>query len=61
MKVRCPTCGRLTSWKDNAFRPFCCERCRLLDLGSWLGEKFVISSPMEDESERDDPPDEIES
>ncbi|MDX1573477.1 MAG: DNA gyrase inhibitor YacG, partial [Methylophaga sp.] len=36
MKVNCPTCGRKVIWsEDNAFRPFCSERCKLIDLGEW--------------------------
>ncbi len=31
--------------------PFCSERCRLLDLGNWASEKYVISQPAFDESE----------
>ncbi|HEX4051320.1 MAG TPA: DNA gyrase inhibitor YacG [Steroidobacteraceae bacterium] len=39
----CPTCARPIEWSDaNPFRPFCSERCRLIDLGDWLTEKHVI-------------------
>ncbi|WP_027849512.1 DNA gyrase inhibitor YacG [Marinospirillum minutulum] len=40
----CPTCGKpsiLT--KENAFRPFCCERCKLIDLGAWAAEDHKIA------------------
>jgi endogenous inhibitor of DNA gyrase (YacG/DUF329 family) len=40
-RVRCPTCRRETAW-DGAFRPFCSERCRLIDLGAWLSEQRSI-------------------
>jgi endogenous inhibitor of DNA gyrase (YacG/DUF329 family) len=41
--VKCPTCGRQTEWSENApFRPFCSERCRLIDLGAWLSEQRSI-------------------
>ncbi|MXY90301.1 MAG: DNA gyrase inhibitor YacG, partial [Gammaproteobacteria bacterium] len=34
--INCPNCGKEVEWsKDNRFRPFCCERCRLIDLGEW--------------------------
>ncbi|MBZ0072651.1 MAG: DNA gyrase inhibitor YacG [Gammaproteobacteria bacterium] len=37
--VACPTCGKRIPWSpDNPWRPFCSERCRLIDLGEWLGE-----------------------
>tara|TARA_Y100000814_G_scaffold282606_1_gene247823 strand:+ start:1372 stop:1521 length:150 start_codon:yes stop_codon:yes gene_type:complete len=30
-------------WNDgNKFRPFCCERCKLIDFGEWATEKHVI-------------------
>jgi endogenous inhibitor of DNA gyrase (YacG/DUF329 family) len=42
MKIKCPTCKKKTSWNDNKSRPFCSERCRLLDLGKWLNEEYKI-------------------
>lgn len=44
-KVKCPTCQQEIEWdKKNAFRPFCCERCRLIDLGEWANESHRIPS-----------------
>jgi len=40
--VRCPTCRREAPWKGNPHRPFCSERCRLLDLASWADERYRI-------------------
>jgi uncharacterized protein len=40
--VRCPTCRDATPWEGNRFRPFCSERCRLVDLDGWFGERFRI-------------------
>jgi len=40
--VRCPTCRRPTSWRDNPQRPFCSLSCRLIDLGVWLDEGYVM-------------------
>jgi uncharacterized protein len=41
--VKCPTCGRSIEWSDRSpFRPFCSERCRVIDLGAWLTEKHAI-------------------
>lgn len=49
MKHECPVCKKPTdSAKDSEF-PFCSERCRLLDLGNWAAEKYVISRPAFDE------------
>jgi len=39
-KVKCPTCGREIEWSDaSLFKPFCSDRCRLIDLGAWLSEQ----------------------
>jgi len=39
MKVNCPTCNKQLVWSsDNPFRPFCSERCKLIDLGEWAAE-----------------------
>lgn len=43
LKVKCPTCRKESLYsKDNPFRPFCSERCRLIDLGQWASESFKI-------------------
>jgi uncharacterized protein len=39
---RCPTCGHATSWNANPQRPFCSLACRLIDLGVWLDEGYVM-------------------
>ncbi|VAX02072.1 DNA gyrase inhibitor YacG, partial [hydrothermal vent metagenome] len=42
-KIKCPTCEKLVEWKpENPYRPFCCERCRLIDLGAWADESHRI-------------------
>jgi hypothetical protein len=41
--VVCPTCQRPVEWSPDApFRPFCSERCRLIDLGAWVTEQRAI-------------------
>jgi len=42
LEVSCPCCGKLHPWQGNPFRPFCSERCKLIDLGAWLEEKHAI-------------------
>jgi uncharacterized protein len=42
MRVSCPTCGAATTWEENRHRPFCSERCRLIDLGRWATEAHRI-------------------
>ena len=49
MQHSCPICKRLTDSERDALFPFCCERCRLIDLGNWSAEKYVISRPAFDE------------
>ena len=41
--VPCPTCQKAVEWSpDSPWRPFCSERCKLVDLGAWASEKHVI-------------------
>jgi endogenous inhibitor of DNA gyrase (YacG/DUF329 family) len=41
--VKCPTCRRDVAWSAaSTYRPFCSDRCRLIDLGAWLTEKHAI-------------------
>jgi endogenous inhibitor of DNA gyrase (YacG/DUF329 family) len=42
----CPTCKKDVAI-DNPEMPFCSERCRLIDLGNWASEKYVISTPAD--------------
>lgn len=40
--MKCPKCGKPTEWKDNPTRPFCSERCKLLDFGAWANEEYAV-------------------
>lgn len=41
LQVKCPTCQTAVVWKpENAFRPFCSQRCKLIDLGGWADGKY---------------------
>lgn len=41
--VKCPKCQKPVEWKkDNKYRPFCSERCKLVDLGAWANEEHAI-------------------
>ena len=45
----CPNCEKPTEFSsDNPWRPFCSERCRLIDLGEWMLEKNRIPAEYED-------------
>ena len=47
--VKCPTCGKNVEYEGNEYRPFCSERCKLVDLGKWLNEEPRISEPLRPE------------
>lgn len=57
-RVKCPTCHREIDWADSPFRPFCSERCRLIDLGAWLSEQRAIpggdAAARESDAQQDD-------
>jgi len=57
ISVKCPTCKRPVAWTpDQVFKPFCCERCRLIDLGEWVMEEKRIpgeSLELENDSDKD--------
>jgi hypothetical protein len=43
--VECPICGRRTEYTPaNGWRPFCSERCKLIDLGQWASGGYAIAS-----------------
>lgn len=51
MTAKCPMCGKTEKWEGNVFRPFCSERCQLLDLEGWFSERYRIPKAEEDESD----------
>ena len=51
-EVSCPRCGTRHEWQGNPWRPFCSERCKLIDLGGWLTGQNSI--PGEDAEIPDD-------
>ncbi|MES1981465.1 MAG: DNA gyrase inhibitor YacG [Pseudomonadota bacterium] len=53
--VACPQCGKDVIWNnDNPYRPFCSERCKLIDLGQWATESYRI--PVSGNSADEEPP-----
>ncbi|MFH1626074.1 MAG: DNA gyrase inhibitor YacG [Pseudomonadota bacterium] len=54
MKVRCPRCGKEGNWEGNPFRPFCSERCKLIDLGQWIDGSYVIPGESVDGEKTDE-------
>jgi endogenous inhibitor of DNA gyrase (YacG/DUF329 family) len=54
-RLRCPTCKRDIEWSEQfPYRPFCSERCRLIDLGAWLSEQHAIPDAPESEAPREE-------
>lgn len=55
--MKCPICKKAVE-RGSEDAPFCGERCRLIDLGNWASEKYVISSvvPFSDDEEIPDQP-----
>ena len=51
--MKCPICKKPVEFGE-AFMPFCSERCKLIDLGNWAAEKYVISTPAEPEAVDDE-------
>lgn len=44
LKLNCPTCKKYVLWTNEfPFRPFCSDRCRLIDLGEWASENHKIA------------------
>jgi endogenous inhibitor of DNA gyrase (YacG/DUF329 family) len=43
--MKCPICKKETA-PSFPWMPFCSERCKLIDLGNWASEKYVISTPV---------------
>ena len=50
---KCPICRKEVT-RENPEFPFCSARCRIIDLGNWASEKYVISSPAEIRSDSED-------
>ncbi|NLT66485.1 MAG: DNA gyrase inhibitor YacG [Acidobacteria bacterium] len=56
MLLKCPICGKERESGENRFRPFCSERCKMLDLGNWLSGSYRIPVRNTDEDEDGDAP-----
>lgn len=47
--IKCPECGKSTEYSSaNEYRPFCSQRCRLIDLGEWIEGNYRIGSEETD-------------
>ncbi len=55
LTVKCPTCSRPVPWcAEQLFKPFCSDRCRLIDLGEWVMEEKRIPGESLPEEYGDD-------
>lgn len=41
----CPYCKKLAEWEGNKWRPFCSERCKMIDLGFWAMGAYKVPGP----------------
>lgn len=46
--MKCPICKKAVE-PSAEFFPFCSERCKIIDLGNWASEKYVVSTPIQPE------------
>lgn len=54
--VTCPHCKKTSQWDtQNPFRPFCCERCKIIDLGKWANEEYRVAKPFDEQDFLDEP------
>lgn len=53
MKVKCPICKKMSEFTGNEFRPFCSERCKLLDFGAWVDGEYSLPAQTSSLTEED--------
>jgi endogenous inhibitor of DNA gyrase (YacG/DUF329 family) len=51
LEVTCPNCRKRFDYYSSAWRPFCSEKCRLIDLGQWLTESYSVPAQKLSEDE----------
>lgn len=51
--VKCPMCDREVEYEGNEFRPFCSERCQLIDFGAWADEDYALPAETSELTEED--------
>ncbi|MEO1614609.1 MAG: DNA gyrase inhibitor YacG [Planctomycetota bacterium] len=54
-KTKCPTCGKRFIMDETDAPPFCCQRCKLIDLGRWLDEEIGIPEDPDESPKTIDP------
>ncbi|MDR3677456.1 MAG: DNA gyrase inhibitor YacG [Acidobacteriota bacterium] len=51
MIIRCPICKQSVEWEGNPSRPFCSERCKMIDLDNWLEGRYRVPAPLDPDEE----------
>ena len=58
--MKCPICHRPVTYEGNPYRPFCSERCKLIDFGAWVNEEYAVPAhepaPSLEEAEQNSVP-----
>lgn len=54
--IRCPICERYFETETSEAMPFCSKRCKQIDLGRWLGERYSVPVERSEEDEDEAPP-----
>ena len=49
--MRCPICKQTATREGNEFRPFCSERCKMIDLDNWLEGRYRVPAPLDPDEE----------
>jgi endogenous inhibitor of DNA gyrase (YacG/DUF329 family) len=50
--TRCPHCKEKIHWEGNQYRPFCSQKCKLIDLGMWIEEEYRITVTKQTNEEK---------
>lgn len=53
---KCPTCDKPVEWQENPWRPFCSERCKLIDFDKWTSEEYRVPGQHINPAELPEPP-----
>ncbi|MEJ2109647.1 MAG: DNA gyrase inhibitor YacG [Acidobacteriota bacterium] len=53
--MKCPQCGKEITERKPACRPFCSDRCKLIDLGKWISGEYRIATEDQDEKDNEEP------
>ena len=53
--MKCPICNRPAPYEGNPYRPFCSERCKLIDFGAWVNEEYTVPAEEKPPPPEDSP------